>query len=160
MSTTSKGRTWIVPDLQQMQGWGALSQYLQQMLPRRIRLDAFENPNSSLDRDRPLDRIDPDGRRPDEWARAKGHLKFSAGRGDQLSSDWICFAFFDAASRRFWPNPRHFPEYEISEEDYNRAIATGPFAASPSPIKANRDELPAVASPSGEQLLASVDSQD
>ena len=88
------------------------------------------------------DAIDPSGRRPDQWARKKGHLRFSHyGNRQSVDPNYIAFAFFDAGTRRLWPNPWHRPDYKISEEAYDAAIASGPWATDASPIRVPLNQM-------------------
>ncbi len=87
------------------------------------------------------DPIDPTGKRPDQWARNKGHLVFlKCGNGQALDPAHIPFAFSDAGSRRTWPNPSQRPDYRISEAAYDAAIAAGPFSGDARPIEVRNEE--------------------
>jgi len=79
-----------------------------------------------------LDQSDPEGKRPDEWAVAKGHLVLKPD--GEMDATWIPFALCDAAERRRWPVPQEHPGYRISERAYDAALADTSFE-SPMPIK-------------------------
>lgn len=68
-----------------------------------------------------LDEPDPNGKRPDEWAIEKGHLILGADGG--LDPAFLPAGFIKASVTRSWPRANEFPNYKISKQQYDMAMA-------------------------------------
>ena len=76
---------------------------------------------SQLDPPPWLDEPDPSGKRPAEWAVAKGYLILGDAGG--LDPAWLPAGFIKASTLRVWPRGDEFPDYRITEATYDAAMA-------------------------------------